>query len=273
MTRKAISDEVQNSVLLKSRRRCCLCFWLEGIDNVVKGQIAHLDQNPENADEQNLVFLCYDHHDEYDSRTSTSKGLREGEVRKWRDELYREMEYRFRTVQSRALTIIFDETRHCFKEDNNQCEVRRIAVRNRGRTTIKNVVVKITNITAAPEEQKDELRKCVGLKLCLSVNPFGAYSHPDNPPESSVILHPGDEATFDFLRLCITPGNHLICHSNFFLNPQTSYLEQRPSGVISPGKYTVTIAAQGDDLDPAERQFEFSSSSKSVTFRPVENMF
>jgi hypothetical protein len=58
MTRKAISDEVQNSVLLKSRRRCCLCFWLEGIDNVVKGQIAHLDQNHKNAEEENLVFLC-----------------------------------------------------------------------------------------------------------------------------------------------------------------------------------------------------------------------
>jgi hypothetical protein len=88
MARKAISGEDQDSVLLKSRRRCCLCFWLEGIDEVVKGQIAHLDHNPENADEQNLVFLCYNHHDEYDGRTSTSKGLKEGEVRRWRDELY-----------------------------------------------------------------------------------------------------------------------------------------------------------------------------------------
>jgi hypothetical protein len=272
MPRKAIPDEVQNSVLLKSRRRCCLCFWLEGSDNVVKGQIAHLDQNHENADEENLVFLCYNHHDEYDSRTSTSKGLREGEVRKWRDELYREMEYRFRTVQPRALTIIFDETRHCFKELNVQHEVRRIAVWNQGRTTIKNVVVKITNIAAAQEEKNEELRKFVGLKLCLSENPFGAYSHPDHPPESSVILHPGDEATFDFLILSFLPGNHLICHSNFFLmHPQTQYLywEQRLSGAISPGKYTVTISAQGDDLDPEERQFEFSSSSESVTFRPV----
>jgi hypothetical protein len=51
------------------------------------------------------------------------------------------MEYRFRTVQPRALTIIFDETRHCFKELNVQHEVRRIAVWNQGRTTIKNVVV------------------------------------------------------------------------------------------------------------------------------------
>lgn len=105
MGRKPLPDSVQNSVLLKSRRRCCLCFWHAGRDEVVKGQIAHLDQNRENDDEDNLVFLCYDHHDEYDSRTSTSKGLREGEIRRWRDELYREMEYRFRTVRRRELCL------------------------------------------------------------------------------------------------------------------------------------------------------------------------
>jgi hypothetical protein len=269
VTRKAISDEVQNSVLLKSRRRCCLCFWLEGIDEVVKGQIAHLDQNHENADEQNLVFLCYNHHDEYDSRTSTSKGLREGEVRKWRDELYLEMEYRFRTVQPKALTILFDETRHCFKESNNQCEVYRIGVQNQGETTVKNVAVRIANITTTQEKQNGELRKLVGLRLCLSVNPFGQYRHPSSLPESSVILHPDEEATFDFVRLCPIPANYRIFHSNFFLNPQTSHLQQRPRGVLSPRKYIITIAAQGDDLNPIEQQFEISSSSKSVAFRPV----
>ena len=105
---KTDTGRTQNSVLLKSRRRCCLCFWLEGIDEVRKGQIAHLDQNNENADEDNLVFLCLDHHDEYDAKTSTTKGFKLQEVRRWRDELYREMEYRFRTVKKRdfELTII-----------------------------------------------------------------------------------------------------------------------------------------------------------------------
>jgi nucleoside 2-deoxyribosyltransferase len=175
-------------------------------------------------------------------------------------------------VQSRPLAIVFDETRHCYKESNNQGEVCRITVKNQGRTTVKNATVKIINIAAAQEEQQDDLRRLVDLKLCVSVNPFGAYFHPDHPPESSVILHPGDEVTFDFLRLSVLPGNHLICHSNFFLmHPQTQYLywEQRPSGVIPPGKYTVTISAQGDDLDPEERQFAFSSSTESVIFRPL----
>ncbi|MCA9008496.1 MAG: hypothetical protein KDB01_02060 [Planctomycetaceae bacterium] len=107
MSRKAIPDSVQTSILLKSRRRCCICFWLQGLDELKKGQIAHLDQNHENADEDNLVFLCLEHHDEYDGKTSVSKGLRESEVRRWRDELYREMEYRFRTVKRHGFELRF----------------------------------------------------------------------------------------------------------------------------------------------------------------------
>ena len=53
-----------------------------------KGQIAHLDQDSSNSDIVNLVWLCFDHHDEYDSRTSQSKGLQKSEVTFYRDELY-----------------------------------------------------------------------------------------------------------------------------------------------------------------------------------------
>ncbi len=108
MTRKAIPDETQTSILLKSRRRCCLCFWLKGEDEVKKGQLAHLDGDHENDAESNLAFMCFEHHDEYDSTTRLSKGLREKEVKRWRDELYREMEYRFLTVKRHGfeLTLI-----------------------------------------------------------------------------------------------------------------------------------------------------------------------
>jgi hypothetical protein len=105
MSRKPIPDDVQNAVLLKSRRRCCMCFWLSGIDEVQKGQIAHLDQNNENADEENLVFLCFNHHDEYDGKTSQSKGLRQDEIRAWRNELYRELENRFRASREKVLRL------------------------------------------------------------------------------------------------------------------------------------------------------------------------
>lgn len=75
--RKKIPVEVQKQVLLKSRRRCCLCFWLDGVDEVVKGQIAHLDQDASNNTFENLAFLCFEHHDEYDSRPNVSKGLQQ----------------------------------------------------------------------------------------------------------------------------------------------------------------------------------------------------
>ncbi len=109
MARKPIPDAVQNAILLKSRRRCCLCFWLEGRDEVSKGQIAHLDQNNENNAEDNLCFLCLDHHDQYDGTTRLAKGLKESEVRSWRDQLYKEMEYRFRTIKVHRLqaSVVF----------------------------------------------------------------------------------------------------------------------------------------------------------------------
>jgi hypothetical protein len=55
---------------------------------VKQGQIAHLDHDNTNYDPDNLAFLCLPHHDQYDSKTSQSKGLREGEVKGFRKELY-----------------------------------------------------------------------------------------------------------------------------------------------------------------------------------------
>jgi hypothetical protein len=55
---------------------------------VRKGQIAHLNRNPNDHRFDNLVWLCFDHHDDYDGRTSQSKGLKAGEVRAHRDRLY-----------------------------------------------------------------------------------------------------------------------------------------------------------------------------------------
>jgi hypothetical protein len=89
--RKKIPESVEISVLVKSRRRCCLCFFLERQHGEVEGQIAHLDHNRDNHAEDNLVFLCFNHHNRYDSKMSTSHGLKEGEVRVWRNKLYMAM--------------------------------------------------------------------------------------------------------------------------------------------------------------------------------------
>jgi hypothetical protein len=56
------------------------------------GQIAHLDHNNSNNDPDNLAFLCLPHHDEYDTRTSQSKGWTIEEVQCYRSRLYKELD-------------------------------------------------------------------------------------------------------------------------------------------------------------------------------------
>jgi hypothetical protein len=86
--RRRVADAVQAEVLVKSRRRCCVCYGLKRDDEIKQGQIAHLDQNPGNNNEDNLAFLCFDHHDQFDSKTSQSKNLTAKEIIRYRGELY-----------------------------------------------------------------------------------------------------------------------------------------------------------------------------------------
>ena len=74
--------------MVAARRRCCLCVFLHHRDEVRKGQIAHLNRDPSDFRFENLVWLCFEHHDEYDSRTSQSKGLISAEVRAYRDAIH-----------------------------------------------------------------------------------------------------------------------------------------------------------------------------------------
>lgn len=88
MTNKNIPSETQTAVLLRSRRRCCICYGLNRDTDMKAGRIAHLDQDSSNASEDNLAFLCFEHHDEYDSRTVQSKGMTAEEVKHFRSELH-----------------------------------------------------------------------------------------------------------------------------------------------------------------------------------------
>jgi hypothetical protein len=87
MSRKPITPNSQAKVLLQSRRRCCICFGLNRDTSIRQGQIAHLDGNPLNNVEDNLAFLCFDHHDQYDSSTRQSKNFTPLEVKHFRSEL------------------------------------------------------------------------------------------------------------------------------------------------------------------------------------------
>jgi CheY-like chemotaxis protein len=88
--RKRIPSRVETELLTLSRRRCCLCFFLER-DSSPKtdGQIAHVNRDRTNNDGENLVYLCLRHHDMYDTIRSQSKNLTIAEIKHYREELYK----------------------------------------------------------------------------------------------------------------------------------------------------------------------------------------
>jgi hypothetical protein len=86
--RKPTPRLTELSVLDQSRRRCALCFYFKGDLAEKLGQIAHLDDNPANFAEDNLAFLCMDHHSVYDSTTSQHKNYTIDEAKAARNRLY-----------------------------------------------------------------------------------------------------------------------------------------------------------------------------------------
>ncbi len=86
--RKKIGQVTETQVLVHCRRRCCLCVFLEGRMDVRAGQIAHIDRNRSNNKADNLVWLCLEHHNQYDSRTSQTKNLTSDEIKEYRNRLH-----------------------------------------------------------------------------------------------------------------------------------------------------------------------------------------
>ena len=86
--RTKVPKTTETELLQRSGRRCCLCVALLDDNAVKQGQIAHLDHDPSNNHMSNLVFLCLQHHDEYDSTTRQSKGLTQAELHSYRDQLH-----------------------------------------------------------------------------------------------------------------------------------------------------------------------------------------
>jgi hypothetical protein len=89
--RKRPTLDVETSVLVLSKRRCCLCYCWDEHKGRRKGQIAHINRRRDDSRFDNLVWLCVEHHDEYDSRTSQSKGITAGELGEHRSRLYKEL--------------------------------------------------------------------------------------------------------------------------------------------------------------------------------------
>lgn len=101
MARKRVPTAVETAVLVRSRRRCALCWGLEHDLRYKTIQIAHIDRDPSNNSESNLVALCQEHHDGYDTKPQQTKRLTPNEVRIYRDELYDIFDKKKRLVESR----------------------------------------------------------------------------------------------------------------------------------------------------------------------------
>ncbi|MBB6129579.1 hypothetical protein [Mucilaginibacter lappiensis] len=105
MSRAKIPQLTETTVLTQCRRRCCLCYGLDADSRIKHGQIAHLDQNPNNNKIDNLIFLCFDHHNQYDSITSQSKGLTPSEVKYYKKELFDHINAIWNITAQRPVTI------------------------------------------------------------------------------------------------------------------------------------------------------------------------
>ncbi|PSF11698.1 hypothetical protein [Marinobacter shengliensis] len=90
MSRKHITQTTQADVVIKSKRRCALCVGLNDDLSEKPGQIAHLNGDNSDSRFENLVWLCLEHHDKFDSKTSQTKNYTSLEIRSYRDKLYQQ---------------------------------------------------------------------------------------------------------------------------------------------------------------------------------------
>lgn len=92
MGRKNFSKAVKIEVATKCRRKCALCFALQGDTDIKKGQIAHIDRDSANASKENAAFLCVTHHDEYDSISRQTIRITPDELKEYQQSLYKYLE-------------------------------------------------------------------------------------------------------------------------------------------------------------------------------------
>ncbi|WP_139334172.1 MULTISPECIES: hypothetical protein [Acidiphilium] len=114
--RKTIPSATELYVLDQSRYRCALCFRLNGNLNEKRGQIVHLDHDRANCVEDNLAFLCLDHHSQYDSRTSQHRNYTPQIIKKARAKLYQAIADGHHTSNSYPRSTVRETDRVMFSE-------------------------------------------------------------------------------------------------------------------------------------------------------------
>ena len=84
-TRKAIPKNIADEVMFKADLLCCVCE--------KRGHhIHHIDENPSNNKIDNLVLLCFKHHNEVSRQSGLARQLTPGLLQRYRDSLYRKVE-------------------------------------------------------------------------------------------------------------------------------------------------------------------------------------
>lgn len=124
--RKRLTEDRVKEVVVRSRRRCCICYGLHRDIDIKKGQIAHLDQNSSNDSLDNLAYLCLEHHDMFDSSTRQSKGPTIAEVKTYREELYNIIDYAWKQPVTLGDTSVIPpsiEGRFFWESSNSSAEI------------------------------------------------------------------------------------------------------------------------------------------------------
>lgn len=93
-TRTHVPKKTQADVLIRCRRRCCLCYFWDQDGSQKDGQIAHINRKSSDALLENLAYLCFEHHNQYDSTAKQAKGITEDELRHARAQLHRHLNER-----------------------------------------------------------------------------------------------------------------------------------------------------------------------------------
>jgi len=107
--RKKIPGNSELEVMKRCRRRCCVCYGLNRDEKIKRGQIAHLDWDPSNNRIENLAFMCLEHHDLFDTRTSQSRSFAIEEVKLYKRELEDRYEsWQFLKKDTELLNLLAD---------------------------------------------------------------------------------------------------------------------------------------------------------------------
>jgi len=94
MTRKKITDEIVGEVMHKSDCKCCIHNDKRGV------HIHHLNGDSSNSEFDNLVYLCFECHDEASKTGGLSRKLPESAIRKYRDDWYELVELKRKATRN-----------------------------------------------------------------------------------------------------------------------------------------------------------------------------